>query len=308
MKIYINSARESWIVDRFKNEWKINNKSNFTRFKTRANIIWIIAPWVWNHNKKIYSNKKIVLTIHHLEQSDFSKNNIELFKSRDEVVDVYHVLNEKTKNQLEEITDKPIHVLPFWIDGDKWFEIKNKQELKNYFNIDSDKFLVGSFQRDTEGKDLVSPKYIKGPDRLFEIIYDLNSKKDNLCVVLAGKRRQYIISKLKEKNIRYIYLEDLDQKDLNKLYNVLDLYIVSSRIEGGPFSIMECSLTKTPIISTNVGIAKDILSEESIYEMPNYFLAKPDVETAFKNVLKYKIPEGMKQYFEIFEKLANSHK
>ena len=71
---------------------------------------------------------------------------------------------------------------------------------------------------------------------------------------------------------------------------------------------MECSLTKTPIISTNVGIAKDILSEESIYEMPNYFLAKPDVETAYKNVLKYKIPKGMKQYFEIFEKLDNSPK
>ena len=36
---------------------------------------------------------------------------------------------------------------------------------------------------------------------------------------------------------------------MNKLYNILDLYIVSSRFEGGPQSIMECAVTKTPIIS-----------------------------------------------------------
>ena len=37
---------------------------------------------------------------------------------------------------------------------------------------------------------------------------------------------------------------------LNELYNCLDLYIVSSRLEGGPQAIIECALSKTPIIST----------------------------------------------------------
>ena len=45
-------------------------------------------------------------------------------------------------------------------------------------------------------------------------------------------------------------------KEINELYNLLDLYVVSSRFEGGPQSILECGITKTPIISTNVGIAK----------------------------------------------------
>ena len=62
---------------------------------------------------------------------------------------------------------------------------------------------------------------------------------------------------------------------LNELYNLLNLYIVSSRYEGGPQSIIECSLNKTPIISTDVGIASQILSPESIFDMNNFKNSKP---------------------------------
>ena len=52
-----------------------------------------------------------------------------------------------------------------------------------------------------------------------------------------------------------------DSKTINDLYNILDLYIVSSRIEGGPQAIMEAAYTKTPIVSTDVGVASEILSD-----------------------------------------------
>ena len=51
-----------------------------------------------------------------------------------------------------------------------------------------------------------------------------------------------------------------DSKTINDLYNIFDLYIVSSRIEGGPQAIMEAAYTKTPIVSTDVGVASEILS------------------------------------------------
>ena len=54
----------------------------------------------------------------------------------------------------------------------------------------------------------------------------------------------------------------------------LTLYIVASRVEGGPQSIPECALTRTPIISTDVGIASNILSSESIFSMDNFIKAK----------------------------------
>ena len=81
--------------------------------------------------------------------------------------------------------------------------------------------------------------------------------------------------------------------ELNELYNCLDLYIVSSRIEGGPQAIFECAITKTPIISTDVGIASEILANESIFTMENFSNAIPNIDIPYQNVIKYKIPMGL---------------
>ena len=85
-------------------------------------------------------------------------------------------------------------------------------------------------------------------------------------------------------------------KIMNELYNCLDLYIVSSRVEGGPQSIFECSLVKTPIISTDVGSATKILSPESIFNMNNFYNAKPDIEYAYENIQKNLLPKGFDEY------------
>ena len=75
-------------------------------------------------------------------------------------------------------------------------------------------------------------------------------------------------------NVKYLFLELIDTVEINELYNCLDLYIVSSRVEGGPRSIIECALAKVPIISTNVGIAELILHKDSIYDMEKYLTYK----------------------------------
>ena len=82
---------------------------------------------------------------------------------------------------------------------------------------------------------------------------EIKAIKNNVLVVLAGRRRQYVIEKLKNYNIEFKYFEMLNFSELNELYNVLNLYVVSSRYEGGPQSIVECAASRTPIVSTDVG-------------------------------------------------------
>ena len=151
------------------------------------------------------------------------------FKKREKYIDYYHVISLKTKEDLKKITDKEIFYIPFWVNGDIWFEIKDKLALRNKYKIPKNSFVIGSFQRDTEGSDLKSPKLIKGPDRLAKIINEMNTEYDNLTVLLTGKRRQFIISELEKMKIKYVYLEMVDFNTLNELYNCLDLYIVTSR-------------------------------------------------------------------------------
>ena len=38
-----------------------------------------------------------------------------------------------------------------------------------------------------------------------------------------------------------------DLELLNNLYNILDLYLVTSRLEGGPQAILESAITKTQL-------------------------------------------------------------
>ena len=47
MKVYLNSPKENWIVDRFVKEWKKYNKQNSTNFIKTADIVWIISPWTY---------------------------------------------------------------------------------------------------------------------------------------------------------------------------------------------------------------------------------------------------------------------
>ena len=97
-------------------------------------------------------------------------------------------------------------------------------------------------------------------------------------------------------NIDYVYLEMVTFEELNELYNILDLYIVSSRIEGGPQAVVECGITKTPIISTDVGFATDILSSESIFDMSNYKDAAPNINHAYEKSLELSIPKGFQKF------------
>ena len=94
-----------------------------------------------------------------------------------------------------------------------------------------------------------------------------------------------------------------DFSELNELYNCLDLYIVASRVEGGPQSILEATLTKTPIISTDVGLAKEILHPDSIFNMDNFLDAVPNTNYAFENIQDLLIPGGFNKFIEMFEQV-----
>ena len=304
MKIYLNEANESWVVDRFRKEWIENNLDSITENIEEADIVWIIAPWTWKKiNKKHLKNKKVVCTIHHIDFEKFNNKEKKNFYKRDKYVDTYHAISTKTEEQIRSLTDKDIETIPFWINQNIFYEIKNKNILRSKFNLNTESFIVGSFQRDTEGKDLVSPKLSKGPDRFIEILIELNKKNKNIEVLLTGKRRDYLIKNLKKNKIPYIYHEMITFEQLNELYNCIDLYIVASRVEGGPQAILECAITKTPIISTDVGIASKILHESSIFTMENFSTAKPSESYAYKNSIKYKIPEWFNNFENLFKSM-----
>ena len=302
--IYLNKANESWVVDRFRDEWYKYNSNISTKNIRKANILWVIAPWTWKKiNKKHLTNKKVICTIHHIDTNKFNEKQKLEFQERDKFVNIYHAISDKTAKQLSKLTNKPIETIPFWVNQNIWFDIPDKESIRNKYNLNNQDYIVGSFQRDTEGSDLLSPKLSKGPDQLIRILNEINSidKNLNLHVLLAGKRRQYIINQLKIHKIKFTYFEMINFKLLNELYNCLDLYIVSSRIEGGPQSIVECAQAKVPIVSTDVGNASNILHKKSIYNIENFQDAEPNVTYAYGKVQDLLMPKGFSNYLKLIK-------
>jgi glycosyltransferase involved in cell wall biosynthesis len=307
MKIYLTKINESWIIDRIKNEWTVNNKKITTKNPYFSEIIWDIAPWASKPTFiKKFKNKKIIQSIYHIENTSPEGREVKNIIENDKFIDGYHVISKKTKEVLQNFTKKTIFYLPLWVNQDIWYNKSNKNELRTNFGFTGSDYLVGSFQRDTEGSDLRSPKLVKGPDIFIEIVKNLYKKNNKLRVVLTGKRRDYVISELKKNNIPYKYFEMTNFSMMNDLYNILDLYLITSRLEGGPQALVECGQTRTPVISTDVGIAREILGADSIFDYKNissFNEASPNVEKAYIESSTLTIPNGMLGYVDMFSRV-----
>jgi len=138
---------------------------------------------------------------------------------------------------------------------------EQRQAARMKFNIPTDAIVIGSFQKDGVGwGDGMEPKLIKGPDLYVETLKDL-AKDLPVFAMLTGPARGYVKSRLEEVGIPYAHTYPDAHSDLVQCYHTLDLYTVSSREEGGPMGLMESMSTHVPVVSTNVGMAPDLIED-----------------------------------------------
>ena len=92
---------------------------------------------------------------------------------------------------------------------------------------------------------------------------------------------------------------------LRDMYAACDLYVVASRVEGGPQAILEASAMKIPIISRDVGMADAVLNENCIVDLPKniYIPVNNDVEFCYNNVKRYEMHNLVEEYLNLFAKV-----
>tara|TARA_A100001515_G_C4588148_1_gene215219 strand:- start:1746 stop:2666 length:921 start_codon:yes stop_codon:yes gene_type:complete len=303
MKIYVNNPGENWIIDRIRENWYKHKSEISTENQDESDLVWIVAPWQWQYmNRNLLQRKRVLCTIHHIVPDKFDSNRANEFLARDAYVDAYHVPNKYTAHFVRQLTSKPIYVVGYWFDSSLWYPMENAK-IRKKLGIDEDRFVVGSFQRDTEGSDLKSPKLEKGPDLFCDYVEKIKDKKT--LVLLGGWRRQYIMNRLNSASIEYKYIEMAPIDQVREMYAASDLYVVSSRYEGGPQALLEASAMKVPIISTRMGAAEDILCENCIIDIEKevYIPTSEDVVQNYKNVQKYDIITHIENYVSMFKEV-----
>ena len=303
---------EKWICDELKKEFTDYFGEEIVTIDPKsADIIWYIAPWNYGYTPfgmirdewlELLKMKKVIFTMHHIDEEKYAKGELDkTFEFMKKYGTKWHAICDKTFEFLKSMGPEIQIVKKYlWVDSEIFFEIKDKISLREKWGITG--YVVGSFQKDTEGK-TNEPKMSKGPDIFVNIMEDIQKDHPDLLVILSGTRRTYIIRELEQRGIKYKYFEMIGLSEINELYNCLDLYIVSSRVEGGPRAIVEAGISKTPIISTDVGIASDLMPRECIYDInywESYKNVRPNVEELYAKVSEL---EKKKQIWKIKDML-----
>ncbi len=246
----------------FKNKFKIfryplSLNSNLYHFA--SNFQWV--KW----QKSLPKNKTYICNYYHGKKSDGKAMSLFVDKFLDsssrlsKIVVSNSIVNNRLINEYK-IEPQKICQIPLGVNVEN-FKPSTKshiEEAKIKLGISKNNFVIGSFQKDGEGKkDGLEPKLIKGPDILIKVLKEI-SKNFPLTVLLSAPARGYVKRELELNGINYVYKYVNHPDDLSKLYSAIDLYLITSREEGGPKGLMEALSSGKKVVSTPVGMSLDL--------------------------------------------------
>ena len=212
--------------------------------------------------KRLDATNKAVVTWFHVSPGD---ERTKYVPALNKIAAKVHTSCQITKRELISwgLKEDKIAVIPLGVDLGLFRPPTGNEKvaLRKKFNIPDGKIVIGSFQKDGNGwGEGLEPKMIKGPDVFCDVVAGLNKKFD-IHVLLTGPARGYVKRRLTEQGISFTH-QYLDRYEkIAEYYRALDLYIVASRAEGGPKSILESMASGIPVVSSEVGMAPDAIRD-----------------------------------------------
>ncbi|MEM1578028.1 MAG: glycosyltransferase, partial [Candidatus Pacearchaeota archaeon] len=171
----------------------------------------------------------------------------------------------------------------------KFFEEKIKISLK-------EKFLIGSIGR---------LDYSKNYEFLIKIFPEILKIKPEAILIIIGegserKKLENLIEKLNLKE-RIFLIGEI--KDASKYLKGFDLFVLPSRYEGFSIVLIESLFAKIPILASDVGGNKEIISENCIFQEKKNFLEKfKNLPFPLRNEENFKKEKMISQYLDLFSK------
>ena len=323
---YVAESRD-WVIGQLGREITSNlnslkmikSRMTLSSFGLRNKIVHLGSPHIFLKDNGVChidkTNKYVLSWFHIVPGNRRNKNIIEGQKH----LSFIHTACYSTKKELVNlgVKENKIIVIPLGINLSLF-----KPSLNKGLDLPKDKIIIGSFQKDGIGwKEGLEPKMVKGPDIFVKVVSELN-KIHPVFVLLVGPSRGYVTKELGKRGIPYKSIGFLrDFRDIVQYYQALDLYLITSRIEGGPRAILESWATKVPLVSTKVGMVPDIaenglnalLTEvEDVGEIiskakmiiENKNLRESLINNGFEAVQNYSLEKTTKRFFnEIYSKL-----
>jgi glycosyltransferase involved in cell wall biosynthesis len=190
----------------------------------------------------------------------------EALRRRHEAIDRIQVTNAEMERLvlLTGVAADKVHRIPIGIDTEAFAlrSVESRAAARRSLALPESAFVVGSFQKDGVGwGDGLEPKLIKGPDVLLAVVERLRERVPELHVLVTGPARGYVVAGLERLGIPYRH-ERLPTVDaVARVYEAIDLCLVTSRDEGGPRAVLEAMAVGVPLVTTRVGQAGDLVRD-----------------------------------------------
>lgn len=218
--------------------------------------------------ERVNTSNRIVFSWFHGSEQDKSPSNLAMIKALPQAsqkADMVHTSCTISRGNLIKwgVPSDKIVVVPLGIDLKAFQPVskERKGDIRQELGLPKDKVIIGSFQKDGVGwGEGLEPKWVKGPDVWVRVIEKLKADYD-IFVLLVGPARGYVKKELERIGVPYKHVVLSNYLDIPKHYNALDLYLVTSRAEGGPKAIVEAMACGVPLVSTKVGMALDIIKD-----------------------------------------------
>ncbi len=205
----------------------------------------------------------------------------------EETLGLWIAISHKAEEEIRRLGYRADYI-PYSVDTEVFTEeisTTRALALKKKYNIPDDVFIISNFMRDSSAGDLQRPKEQKGTELFVAIVDELTSRRYPVHILLAGPRRHWIKRQLNRKGVSFTFIgQDTKEDDnqiniltpvqINDLYHISDLHLVTSRWEGGPRAVLEAAATRTAILCTPVGMAPDVLSETCLFSAFDEAIAK----------------------------------
>ncbi|MDR3717146.1 MAG: glycosyltransferase family 4 protein [Puia sp.] len=140
----------------------------------------------------------------------------------------------------------PVTVVPHGVDAD-FFRRRIVDQRR--FGIPPGRFVLGFIGK--KGSDLEFGR--KGTGVLLDVVRKAAAQLPDLHVVMGGPDWEREIDELRALGVSVSSTGYIRKVDVPALYSALDVYLLTSRVEGGPCTVLEAMACETAVVSTRVG-------------------------------------------------------
>ena len=223
-------------------------------FPILFDVVHFLTPYIATAFWPVFSpTSACVASIHHID-NDLNKEPASYSDSIMTVCQEWH-------NQLilEGVDEERLVMVRNGINTEVFYpsSLNERDQLRRQYCIPEDSFVIGfSAKKSSDSSNR------KGINVLEKLIAESRTNSSSVWWVIRGPGWQNLVDEQSQLGANIIYLPFLlEQEDVAKSYRLMDAYIVTSRIEGGPVPLFEAMSSGLSCISTKVGLAPEIMED-----------------------------------------------